>query len=152
MLDSSIDCCPCRLEWRPSRWHAAAVALIWPLSAFAVLATRGAQGLSWEVASLWIGAAAGMGLRHAVRVWHRPSGVLELLPERRARWAPAKGPAVEGSAAMHEQWPVATIRFLDGGTTLVAWPDTLCAPGRRLLRRWARSATPVSPLPQFWMG
>ena len=101
MLDSSIDCCHCRLEWRPSRWHAAAVALIWLLSAFAVLATRGAQGLSWEVASLWIGVAAGMGLRHAVRVWHRPSGVLELLPAK------------------------AKVNIVGFGTKATAWSDKL---------------------------
>ena len=97
-------------------------------------------------------ASVGTGLWLAVRIRRVPGGTLELFPERRARWTPAVGPAIDGPATAHEQWPVATIRFLDGGTTLVAWPDTLCAPGRRLLRRWARSATPVSPLPQFWMG
>jgi toxin CptA len=152
LLDSSIDCSPCRLEWRPSRWNAAAVALIWPLSAFALLATRWTEALSWMDAMQLLGAAAGLGVLQAVRILRGPSGELELLPERRARWVPAEGPAVEGSAVMHEQWPVATVRFHAGGTTLVAWPDTLCAPDRRLLRRWARSATPVSPLPQFWMG
>ena len=152
MPDSSTDCFPCRLEWRPSRWHAAALALIWPLSIVAMLATRWADGLPWTVTAALVGLAAGMGLVHAGRVWREPRGVLELRAGRQARWTAANGTGVEGPAAMHEQWPVTTVRFAMGDTTLVFWPDTLCAPGRRLLRLWARSATPVSPLPQFWMG
>lgn len=152
MLDSSIDCSPSRLEWRPSRWHAAVIVMLWPLAAVSLLATRWAMDLPSWVSWVLLGAAMGLGLWCARAARGQPCGVLELLPEGWARWSPAGGATMEGPAAAHEQWPVTTIRFAASGTTVVFWPDTLCAPGRRLLRRWARSATPVSPLPQFWMG
>lgn len=152
MLDSSTDCSPSRLEWRPSRWCAAVIVVLWPLVAASLLATRWAADVPTSLAWLLVVAAMGLGLWRAKAVRSEPSGVLELLPQRRARWSPAGGAPMEGPAAAHEQWPVTTVRFPACGTTVVFWPDTLCAPGRRLLRRWARSATPVSPLPQFWMG
>lgn len=152
MLDSSTDCSPCRLEWRPSRWCAAVLMLLWPLAAFALLSTRWASGMPLVVSVLWIAGAMGAGLWHARLAYHAPRAVLELLPEGRARWSCAAVAALEGPAVAHEQWPVTTVRFPACGTTVVFWPDTLCASGRRDLRRWARSATPASPLPQFWMG
>ncbi len=152
MLDSSTDCSPSRLEWRPSRCHAAVIVMLWPLAAVSLLATRWAVDLpswaSWPI----VVAAMALGLWRVKASRCQPRAVLELLPEGWARWSPAGSAPMEGPAAAHEQWPVTTIRFATGGTTVVFWPDTLCAPGRRLLRRWARSATPVSPLPQFWMG
>lgn len=152
MLDSSTDSSPCRLEWRPSRWHAAVIALLWPLAAFSLLATRWATDLPSSASWLLVIVAMALGLWRAKAARSEAFAVLELLPEGRARWSPTGSAPMEGPAAAHEQWPVTTIRFATGGTTVVFWPDTLCAPGRRLLRRWARSATPVSPLPQFWMG
>lgn len=118
----------------------------------ALLATRWTDGLPWGIAGALFGVAGGLGLVHAGQVRRAPPGTLELLAGHRARWSPAQGAEVEGLAAMHEQWPVTTVRFAASGTTVVFWPDTLCAPGRRVLRLWARSATPASPLPQFWMG
>ncbi|GAB3737417.1 hypothetical protein GCM10028794_19250 [Silanimonas algicola] len=126
--------------------------VFWPCVAASLLATRWAEGAPTSLAWLLVVLAIGAGLRRVVRVRREPVGVLELLPGRRARWFPAGGAVTEGPAAVHEQWPVTTIRFAGCGTTVVFWPDTLCAPGRRLLRRWDRMATPVSPLPQFWMG
>jgi len=152
LLDSSIDCSPCRLEWRPSRWNAAVIVVLWPLAASSLLATRWAGALpSWS-SWLLVVLATGLGLWRANVALCEPDGVLELLPEGRARWSPTGSAPLEGTAAAHEQWPVTTVRFPACGTTLAFWPDTLGAPGRRQLRRWARSATPVSPLPQFWMG
>lgn len=152
MPDSWIDCSPSRLEWRPSRWHAVVIVLLWPLVAASLLATRWAEDLPRGLCALAFALAIGVGLWRARVILGEPVVVLELLPQRRARWTAAGRPLLEGPAAAHEQWPVTTVRFAVGGTTVVFWPDTLCASGRRLLRRWARSATPVSPLPQFWMG
>ncbi|MCZ8165521.1 hypothetical protein [Silanimonas sp.] len=128
------------------------IVVLWPFVAASLLATRWAVDVPTSLAWLLVVVAMGLGLWRAKAVRSEPCGVLELLPERRARWSLAVGAPVEGPAAAHEQWPVTTVRFPTCGTTVVFWPDTLCAPGRRLLRRWARSATPVSPLPQFWMG
>jgi toxin CptA len=150
--DSSIDCCPCRLEWRPSRWYATVILLLWPAVVSAVLATRWATDMPEPLAWLLVLVAMGLGAWRARCAADEPRAVLDLLPAGWARWMPLDGPMLEGPAIAHEQWPVITVRFAKGGTTVVFWPDTLCAPGRRLLRRWARSATPVSPLPQFWMG
>ena len=102
--------------------------------------------------TLWLGVAACLGGVHAARVRRETPGVLELLSAGRARWTPAVGPAREGRATLHEQWPVTTVHSRAFGTTLVFWPDTLSSPGRRLLRRWARPATAPSSLPQFWIG
>jgi hypothetical protein len=97
-------------------------------------------------------AALGFGAWHAWSTWREPAGALELWPEGRARWIREGRAPLEGRVQAHEQWPVTTIRFPACGTTVVFWPDTLCASGRRDLRRWARSAAKASPLPQFWMG
>jgi toxin CptA len=150
--DSSIDCCPCRLEWRPSRWHAAAVIGLWPLAAIALLATRWAADVpAWGAGSALV-AAVGLGLWRARSLRREAVAVIELLPDGIARWsAPGVAP-VQGVASLHEQWPVTLLRLPDAGTTVVFWPDTLCDSSRRALRRWARSATPASLLPQFWMG
>ena len=152
MPDSSIDCCPCRLEWRPSRWHAAAVIGLWPLAAIALLGTRWAAELPPWGAGVLLLSAFGIGLRHARALWREAVAAIELRPEGIARWsAPGIAP-VQGAASLHEQWPVMVLRFHEAGTTRVFWPDTLCDSSRRALRRWARSATPASLLPQFWMG
>jgi hypothetical protein len=132
--------------------HALALMMIWPLGVFSLLATRWAADVPITFAALLLVLAAAMGLRAARALLRVSPGALELLAEGRVRWTPDTGAAVEGIALAHEQWPVTTLRFVACGTTLVFWPDTLCASSRRHLRRWSRSATPESPLPQFWMG
>ncbi|MGL6289083.1 MAG: protein YgfX [Silanimonas sp.] len=152
MPDSSIDCCPCRLEWRPSHWHAAAVMVLWPLAVIALLATRWAAAAPPWGAGVLLLSAVGFGLWRARVLRREPVAEIELLPDGHARWsAPGIAP-LQGVASLHEQWPVTVLRFPEAGTTVVFWPDTLCDSSRRALRRWARSATPASLLPQFWMG
>ncbi len=152
MLDSSIDCSPFRLEWQPSRWRAVGALMLWPLATFSLLCTRWAEGVPTGLAIGLLVVAVGIGAWRALALVSEPRALLELWPDGRARWVSARAATVEGAAIAHEQWPVTTVRFVACGTTIVFWPDTLCASGRRLLRRWARSATPASPLPQFWMG
>ena len=163
MQDSSTDCSPCRLEWRPSRWHAAGVVLIGSLATFALLASRWGSVLP-EALQVPVGVlAVALGVRTGSVIGRRAPRVLELRPGGEACIRPVtsarpdaagrdRAGEAEGPAVLHEQWPVVTVRFARCGTTLVFWPDTLCDSGRRALRRWARTATPASPLPQFWMG
>lgn len=152
MPDSSIDCSPCRLEWRPSRIGAGVAASVGVLAALSLLATRWGErlpaGLSWFLAAL----ALPLALILARRALRRPRGVLVLLPQGRASWVLGGGAPHEGLATLHEQWPVATVRFASPGPTVVFWPDTLCDSGRRALRRWAGAAPEASPLTQFWTG
>jgi hypothetical protein len=138
--------------------QALAVMVLWPLGAFALLATRWAADVPDAVAVSLLVVAIARGLRVARALRRAPPGTLELSAGGRARWTPGETRGgrprapVEGAALAHEQWPVTTVRFAPCGTTVAFWPDTLCGPGRRLLRRWARSARSDSSLPQFWMG
>ena len=155
--DSSIDCLPCRLEWRPSRIGAWAGAVLVSLAGAALLMTRWVD--AWPLVGQ--GAVALAAMIFAVfayrRELRRPHAVLELLPEGTARWTSAReegaaSAAIEAPARLHEQWPLTTVRLLPAGPTVVFWPDTLCDSGRRALRRWAGAAPDASPLSQFWMG
>ena len=152
---SSIDCCPCRLEWRPSRVGAMCAAALVLLAGIALLLTRWTE--AWPLAGQGALALAAIALAASVhrRESRLPSGTLELLAEGRARWtadAVRATEAIEAPARLHEQWPLATVRLLPAGPTVVFWPDTLCDSGRRALRRWAGAAPDASPLSQFWMG
>jgi toxin CptA len=150
--DSSIDCSPCRLEWRPSRWPAVAAQVLWPLGALALLSTSWLAGLPPAASLLASAVAVGIGRWRAVVIRRTPAATLALHPGGRACWVREGFAIADGAAVAHEQWPVTTVRFRDCGTTVVFWPDTLCDSSRRDLRRWARSASSASPLPQFWMG
>ena len=152
MLDSSTDCFPCRLEWRPSRWLAATAMMLWPLATFSLLSTRWAEGVPSAATIVLVALGATVGAWRARAIRAQPVSLLELGPEGHARWVRGGRATIAGPAVAHEQWPVTTVRFVACGATLVFWPDTLCASSRRALRRWARSAAPASPLPQFWMG
>jgi len=76
--------------------------------------------------------------------------VLMLLDSRRVAWS-AAGVRCESAAELDERWPWLVVRALPRGPAWVFWPDTMDAPRRRTLRRWARAAA-SSPLPQFWVG
>lgn len=89
---------------------------------------------------------------HVYRRQRSLSLTLELLPGRRLRWRSEDGALRESSGTLHEQWPVAVLGLSFDGSTRVFWPDTLCDPQRRALRRWADAAPEASPLTQFWMG
>ena len=80
----------------------------------------------------------------------RPPEALTLLHGGRVAWF-AAGERCESTALMDERWPWLVVRVLPRGPAWVFWPDTMGAPRRRTLRRWARAAA-SSPLPQFWVG
>ena len=153
--DSSIDCFPCRLEWRPSCVGALCAAMLVVAAGTSLLLTRWVE--AWPLAgqgALMLATMMLALLAHR-RESRRPCSSLELLPEGRARWASDGAVAastIEAPARLHEQWPLATVRLLPAGPTVVFWPDTLCDSGRRALRRWAGAAPEASPLSQFWTG
>lgn len=126
----------------------------------ALLGTRWAEGLPFAGQTALLLASLVLAGFMARRVLREPDGRLELLAEGRVRWSPGVPPsavpitvaAIEAKAQLHEQWPLAVVRLLPKGTTLVFWPDTLCDSGRRALRRWAGAAPEASPLTHFWMG
>ena len=160
MPHSSTDCSPCRLDWRPSRLAAFGAAALLIGCTLALLGTRWAEGLSFAGQTALLLASLALAGFMARRVLREPDGRLELLAEGRVRWSPNTAPpdvltasaALEATAHLHEQWPLAVVRLLPKGTTLVFWPDTLCDSGRRALRRWAGAAPEASPLTHFWMG
>jgi len=80
----------------------------------------------------------------------RTHEVLMLLDGRRVAWLVA-GERCESPGLLDERWPWLVVRALPRGPAWVFWPDTMDAPRRRTLRRWARAAA-SSPLPQFWVG
>ena len=104
------------------------------------------QAPTWLKATLLLALlAASWRLRRA-----RTHEVLMLLDGRRVAWVEA-GARCESAAQLDERWPWLVVRALPRGTAWVFWPDTMDAPRRRTLRRWARAAA-SSPLPQFWVG
>ncbi len=128
---------PCRLEWRPSRLLAAALA---------VLTSEMPRGLAWPLA-----VAAGLrGLHLARRETRRPVQA----------WVfPADGRVTVDGLRVHEPtlvWrgPLAILRWRDGQGRrhgLGWWPDTLPVAARRELRLAAdladasRGRRPMAP-------
>lgn len=153
---SSIDCLPCRIEWRPSRLGALFAGGLVTLASFALLESRLLESASPPLQGMLVALAAAAAFLTYRRERAAAPGVLELLPGRRARWHPEGGAIPSGgidvAATLHEQWPLLVVRLGAGGHTLRFWPDTLCDSGRRALRRWAGAAPEASPITQFWTG
>ena len=103
----------CRLEWRPSRWLLAALALIAVLAPLAVLASELPRPWAWPLASV----SACIGLVTLWREARRPPRTLD--------W-PLPG------ATLHWRGPLLFLRA--PGLSLSWWPDTLDAGLRRELR------------------
>jgi toxin CptA len=120
---------PCRLEWRPSRWQAAAHVLFAVLMPWAVLATHLTGPARWPMALLAAGVAAGQGIRYV----RRPRCHL-LIP---ADDAPAEvdGQLVE-RLALHDRGPLLQLTWRSNGRrqARLFWPDTLSPTARRELR------------------
>ena len=120
---------PCRLEWRPSAWLTAALAVLGVLSSSAVVASGMPRALAWPLAL----AALAHGTRLARREARRP---------RRAWRIPAAGAtSLDGVAVadMDVSWrgPLVFLRWRDPGGRcqhLAWWPDTLPPSRRRELR------------------
>lgn len=166
MPDSSTDCFPCRLEWRPSPFAAWGAAALVMLVALSLLATQAAEALPAAVqvaVALLAAPAAGLARQRVLAAAPgvlalRIAGAADATTSRNARrrpeacWMPANGRGAAGPAVLHEQWPVVVLRFTPGDCTVVFWPDTLCDSGRRALRRWAGATPDASPITQFWTG
>ncbi|TWT23125.1 hypothetical protein FQY83_00260 [Luteimonas marina] len=119
-----------RIEWRPSRWLLAAIAVLAVSAACAVLASEMPRGLAWPLAV----AAVAHGARLFRRERRRPAQAFVL----RGDAAPVQvdGEAVEG---FDLQWrgPLAFASWRDGRgrrRRRAWWPDTLPPPRRRELR------------------
>ena len=102
-----------RLEWRPSRWLVAALALIAILAPIAVLASEMPRLFAWPLAAT----AFAYG---AWRAWHEARR-----PPRSLEW-PIPG------ARVHWRGPLLFVRA--PGLRLSWWPDTLAPDTRRELR------------------
>lgn len=125
---SSNASAPCRLEWRPSRALACALALIGLLAAISVLASELPAPWSWPAAV----AAALYGAWLARR---------ELRARPQQLLVSADGVSLDGVPLDQPllQWrgPLAFLRYRDAAGRLrhrAWWPDTLDSTGRRELR------------------
>ena len=121
----------CRIEWRPSRWLLAALALIALLAAFSILQSEMPRPAAWPLAALALGYGAWTIRREA----RKP--VRELVfPGDPAASVHIDGKPVEG---VHVRWrgPLAFVSWREPGGRagrLSFWPDTLPAARRRELR------------------
>ena len=120
---------PCRLEWRPSAWLAAALATLGVLAASALVASDLPPGIALPLAAV----ACGYGGWLARRELRRPS----------RQWVvPAVGePSLDGEAmaGVEVRWrgPMAFLAWRDPRgrqRRLHWWPDTLPRARRRELR------------------
>src|SRR5262245_22106306 len=126
---SSHASAPCRLEWRPSRWVAGALAMLGVLAALSLTLCE----LAWQAGVPLALLAAGKGLAAARREWNRPSQLFVIA---------ASGQATLDAHPLQDwalQWrgPLAFLRFrgADGRRRHLSWwPDTLPPAARRELR------------------
>ncbi|UKE74893.1 hypothetical protein [Xanthomonas graminis] len=143
---SSPPSAPCRLEWRPSRWLLAALALLSVLAPLSILGSDMPRACAWPAAALAVLYAAWLLRREARR-------------EPRALLLPAQGSvaaSVDGQpvAALQVDWrgPLAFVRWRDAdgrAGRLAWWPDTLPPPARRELRLAAQARAASSAPPQM---
>ena len=132
---------PCRLEWRPSRVLATALAVLGLLAAIAVIASE----LPWVVSVPLALAAFLYGIRLARRELLRPACSLVI-------------PMGEGAATMDGQpvrnlqlrWrgPLAFLQWRDADGRrryLQGWPDNLDPDARRELRLAVATRVPARP-------
>ncbi len=136
---------PCRIEWRPSRWLAGALAVLAALAAFSVFASEMPRIAAWPLAL----AALGWGVRQAWRELRQPC--------REWLFPGADAPVLldgEPVEDVHVQWrgPLAFVRWRgsDGRIERLAWwPDTLPAAQRRELRLAAGQGGTPRPRPSM---
>jgi toxin CptA len=141
---SSNASAPCRFEWRPSRWLAAALAGLGILGACAVLASEMPRPIDWLIAI----AALSWGMREARAELARQP--------RQLIWAANGSLGIDGDsvgrARLRWRGPIAFLDWRDGAgrrRVLAWWPDTLAAPQRRELRLAAARAVSSATRPSM---
>lgn len=120
----------CRIEWRPSRWLLATLALIALLAAFSILESEMPRLAVWPLALL----ALGYGVWTVRREAKRP--VREFVFPGNASPVLLDGQPVE-DVVVHWRGPLAFIRWkgsVGRAGRLSFWPDTLPPARRRELR------------------
>lgn len=136
---SSPGSAPCRLEWRPSRWQAAAHLLFALLMPWVATATALPAAAHWPVGLLAGAGAALQGWRYS-----RQSPCSILIP---AGAAPAlvDGHPVD-ALSLHDRGALLQLRWRLHGRrqARLFWPDTLPAS----LRRELRLAVQARPIPR----
>lgn len=126
-MPSSDASLTCRIDWRPSRWCLAALALLGPAAAAGLLMSDLPHGLAWGLAPLVVVRGAWLAVREAGRVPVRVE-------------FDARALRVDGVAATGARWdlrgPFAWLRVrVDGRWRCFAWaPDTLPPAEWRRLR------------------
>ena len=121
----------CRIEWRPSRWLLAALALIAILAVFSILASEMPRPAAWPLSVL----AAGYGAWTIHRETRKPPREL-VFPNDHAAPVRVDGQEV-GKVVVHWRGPLAFVQWKDAkgrAGRLSFWPDTLPAARRRELR------------------
>lgn len=138
---SNMSSPPLRLELKPSRWLAAAIALLAMLAMLAVLRS----GLPW--------AASGPVLPLGLLAWtavrrQRPETLLFRADGSAVRLLEHDENLAIEARALVERGPLAVLVLAEGGRIrrIPCAPDTLGAPTRRALRLWfATHAMPPRP-------
>ncbi|MBB4125988.1 toxin CptA [Xanthomonas translucens] len=143
---SSPPSAPCRLEWRPSRWLLAALALLSVLAPLSILGSDMPRACAWPAAALAALYAAWLLRREA-----RQAPRALLIPTQGNVAASVDGQAV---AALQVDWrgPLAFARWRDADghvRRLAWWPDTLPPAARRELRLAAQARAASSAPPQM---
>lgn len=136
--NSSNDSAPCRIEWRPSRLLAGALAMLGALGAVSAIASEAPVALVALLAPASLATGAWLAGRELAR------------PPMQLVWTPGRGLAIDGVrvANPHVSWrgPLAFLAWSDheGRRHRVSWwPDTLGSLERRELRL-AAIASPTS--------
>lgn len=127
----SLPSATCRIEWRPSRWLLAALALITTLAVFSILASEMPRPAAWPLCAL----AAGYGAWTIRRETLKPPREL-VFPNDYAAPVRVDGQAVD-KVVVHWRGPLAFVQWRDArgrAGRLSFWPDILPAARRRELR------------------
>jgi toxin CptA len=138
---SSPGSAPCRLEWRPSRWQAAAHLLFALLMPWAAIASALPAAAQWPLGLLTGAGVAWQGWRYVRRA---PQVVL--IPHGDAP-AQVDGQPVD-ALALHDRGPLLQLSWRQRGRrqACLFWPDTL-PPQRRRELRLAIRARPIPRSP-----
>lgn len=142
----------CQLEWRPSRLHSAALLVLGLLAALGCVLSAAPPPLRLAGALL----AVAQGIRLARREGARDPLLVQFSADfASARLGPAGRALRLGALRVEVRGTLASLQGLDAGGRvhrLAWWPDTLGAPGRRVLRmaagaRLAASASTLATMP-----
>ena len=134
----------CRLEWRPSAFLSAALAVLGALAGASVVASEMPGPAAWPLAALAVAQGARLGIRHRRQ------------PVRCLCWVAGRPPELDGAplsgAALDWRGPLAFLRWRDAGgrlRRLAWWPDTLPHEARRELKLVALAGVDTPPVPSM---